>query len=183
MNMDSPVIDKDHEDLESEEIVDESAFAPFGKFFDDDLFMLIYTNPGVLPANLRVLRNKLQVVTDRKIQKRSRAKAALHLGREVIKRAETRDALVSTDFFCAIRWLDLAMQLNSVEAAADMALLYLSKAKLELISDSDISLPEFKLLSSDGISFDESCERAEQTWYRGARITLRHIQSNFWGWN
>ena len=27
--MDSPVIDKDHEDLEGEEIVEESAFAPF----------------------------------------------------------------------------------------------------------------------------------------------------------
>ena len=60
--MDAPVIDIDHEDLESEETFEESVFAPFGRFFDDDLFMLIYTNPGVLPANLRVLRNKLQVV-------------------------------------------------------------------------------------------------------------------------
>lgn len=181
--MDSPVIDIDHEDLEGEEIFEESVFAPFGRFFDDDLFMLIYTNPGKLPANLRVLRNKLQVVSDRKIKKRSREKAALHLGREVVKRAETRDALVSTDFSCAIKWFELAIQLNSVEAAADMALLYLSKAKLELISDSDISLPEFKRLNSDGMSFDECCERAERTWYRGARITLRHVQSNFWGWN
>lgn len=181
--MDSPVIDKDHEDLESEEAFEESVFAPFGRFFDDDLFMLIYTNPGVLPANLRVLRNKLQVVSDRKIKKRSRAKAALHLGREVVKRAKTRDALVSTDFSCAIKWFDLAMQLNSVEAAADVASLYLSKAKLELISDSDISLPEFKRVNSDGMSFDECCERAERNWYRGARITLRHVQSNFWSWN
>lgn len=183
MNMDAPVIDIDHEDLESEETFEESVFAPFGRFFDDDLFMLIYTNPGVLPANLRVLRNKLQVVSDRKIKKCSRAKAALHLGREVVKRAETRDALVATDFSCAIKWFDLAIQLNSVEAAADVASLYLSKAKLELISDSDISLPEFKRVNSDGMSFDECCERAERNWYRGARITLRHIQSNFWGWN
>ena len=119
--MDSPVIDKDHEDQGGEEIFEESVFAPFGRFFDDDLFMLIYTSQGVLPTNLRVLRNKLQVVSDRKIKKRSRAKAALHLGREVVKRAETRDALVSTDFSCAIKWFDLAIQLNSVEAAADVA--------------------------------------------------------------
>ena len=181
--MDSPVIDIDHEDLESEETFEESVFAPFGRFFDDDLFMLIYTNPGVLPANLRVLRNKLQVVSDRKIKKCSRAKAALHLGREVVKRAETRDALVATDFSCAIKWFDLAIQLNSVEAAADVASLYLSKAKLELTSDSDISLPEFKRVNSDGMSFDECCERAERNWYRGARITLRHVQSDFWDWN
>src|SRR5690606_36773404 len=53
----------------------------------------------------------------------------------------------------------------------------------ELISDSDISLPEFKRVNSDGMSFDECCERAERNWYRGARITLRHVQSNFWSWN
>ncbi len=180
--MDSPVIDIFMKTRGPKDIFEESVFAPFGRFFDDDLFMLIYTNPGKLPANLRVLRNKLQVVSDRKIKKRSREKAALHLGREVVKRAETRDALVSTDFSCAIKWFELAIQLNSVEAAADMALLYLSKAKLELISDSDISLPEFKRLNSDGMSFDECCERQNEPGI-GCTLTLRHVQSNFWGWN
>lgn len=46
--MDLPVIDIAHEDLEGEEIFEESVFAPFGRFFDDDLFMLIYTSQGVL---------------------------------------------------------------------------------------------------------------------------------------
>lgn len=123
--MDSSVMDKYHEELEGEVVDDESVFAPFGKFFDDDFFMLIYTSPGVLPANLRVLKSKLKVVSDKNIKELSRSKAALHLGREVVKRADTRDALVPKDFDCAVRWFDLAIQFNSVEAAADLALLYL----------------------------------------------------------
>lgn len=181
--MDLSVMDKYHEELEGEVVDEESVFAPFGKFFDDDFFMLIYTNPGVLPANLRVLKNKLKVVSDKQIKELSRSKAALHLGREIVKRADTRDALVPKDFDCAVRWFDLAIQFNSVEAAADLALLYLSKSKLQLKCDTNTSLPEFKQINSDREIFNDFDEQAEQTWYRGARLTFRYIQSKFWGWN
>lgn len=181
--MDLSVMDKYHEELEVEVVDEESVFAPFGKFFDDDFFLLIYTNPGVLPANLRVLKNKLKVVSDKQIKELSRSKAALHLGREIVKRADTRDALVPKDFDCAVRWFDLAIQFNSVEAAADLALLYLSKSKLQLKCDTNTSLPEFKQINSDREIFNDFDEQAEQTWYRGARLTFRYIQSKFWGWN
>lgn len=181
--MDSLVMDKYHEELEGKVVDDESVFAPFGKFFDDDFFMLIYTNPGVLPANLRVLKNKLKVVSDKQIKELSRSKAALHLGREVVKRADTRDALVPKDFDCAVRWFDLAIQFNSVEAAADLALLYLSKSKLQLKCDTSTSIPEFKQINSDREIFNDFDEQAEQTWYRGARLTFRYIQSKFCGWS
>src|SRR5690606_2216872 len=112
-----------------------SSKVPLDSFFNDEYFTLIYTHSGPLSERGHMIRERLRVVSNKRISRSKRADAALFLGMSVIARAASREALVSADRACAIRWLELGQQLNCVIACRELASLRLSEFELELRTD------------------------------------------------
>src|SRR5690606_3477288 len=157
---------------------------PLGSFFNDEFFTLIYTHSGPLSAGLNLIRERLRVVSNKRISRSKRADAALFLGMSVIARAASREALASADRACAMRWVELGQQLNCVIACRELASLRLSEFELELRTDVAGEGIPWVMFMRTGLPADDWKPTMEThaTWYRGARLALRHVQRGFPGW-
>lgn len=174
--MNTSILDLDLREQETQKDV------PFGSFFDDVFFTLLYKSSETLPNDLLMVKSMLALVSNKKEIKAKRAHAALLLGREVVSRAATKEALKPSDKRHALHWFDLAMKLNCVEAAEDCANLYLADVGQELRLGEEL-LPVIVKLNAKGRGGDLSPNsRAHLIWLRGARLALRHVQREFAGW-
>lgn len=158
--------------------------APLGNFFRDDLFTLIYQSADACPPHLISVRQHL-VVVSQKGPRHIRAAAALALGRFLQRRGQSEGYQEGSSR--PIQWFELARDLNSVVAAAEVANVLLAEDGQRVEFDLCVD-PLPKLVHVEGIPAEGEYEarvsrHVAQAWYLGARVGLRHIQRGFSNWD
>jgi hypothetical protein len=155
--------------------------APFGNFFGDDLLTLLYHSTGLCSRTLGETKAMLAMVCDRHAARHLRAQAAVGLGRFVQARhRKTLHAVPGNS--PPAEWFRLARELNSVVGALALANVLLAQCDLRVEFDLDTDpLPRLAPSGENGSAPVVSREVA-QAWYKGARVSLRHVQRQFTGW-
>ncbi len=162
-----------------------TAVAPLDNFFQDDFFTLLYFYSDAVPDLLHEIRHNLTLVLDNSVDESERATASLFLAERIAKRASNSAALTQNDMLRATKWLEMALELGSVQAGAQLAKLHLSEDHLSVCVESDCyELPYLMNLKTEERENKKTAVwGAYQAWYRGARVALRQLENSFDQWD
>lgn len=155
---------------------------PLANFFNDDLFSLLYRSKEPCSPPLTDVRQLLFTVSGDE-PRHVRAAAALALGRFLQKRYAVDNFGICSSH--PVQWFQLALQLNSVVAAAELASVFLTQDGLRVELDLDIDpLPQLLEIKESMTHWQPrvSYETAN-AWYLGTRVGLRHVQRRFSNWD
>lgn len=166
---------------EEDSLFEDPPQAPYGNFFDDELFTLLYRSTDPCVGSLREAKAWLEAVADQKQARHLRARAALNLGRFVQQRRPDPIAKV-LGVSLPREWFALARQMGSVIGAHAFANCLLAYDSMSVRFDLKVDpLPcvVSKVASKGDVSVASPVSRA---WYLGARTACRHVQRHFEGW-
>src|SRR5690625_3213721 len=155
--------------------------APLDNFFNDNILTLIYHSAQGLNSGLEGIKKHLDAVSTCHLPGSTSARAAVALGRLVrAYSGNTREFRQSSPQ----QWFDLALELDSVVGAYELAdtLLDSRGLRVELDEDRDL-MPRLKRLRPyPGRNTPTVPDDVAQTWVQGARVVVRHLPQSFNGW-
>lgn len=157
--------------------------APLGNFFGDEFLTLLYRSHDPCSYSLAPIKQHLVDVSTPGRPRHLRAAAAVALGRFVQMRHSDAGNCIGNS--TPRDWFYLARQLNSVVGALALANTFLTDRGQRVDFDLEKDpLPRFVQFGERiGRSTPGIHEKVAHAWYLGARLTLRHVQRDFGGWD
>ena len=159
--------------------------APLDNFFQDDFFTLLHLYRDAVPDRLQEIQHELTLATDIFAGESERAAASICVAERVVARSSYAASLNPYDMERAIKWLEMGLDLGSVQAGDRLAQLHLSADQISVRIESDrFGLPYlWSLKAGEPENKKTVVWHAHKAWYRGARLALRRLENGFDGWD